>query len=69
MPGPTEALLAPRLAAATADFGAGLGVGRPGPGRGQLRGHDLVHDRDVGLDAEDGGIERDVAPVCLTGRE
>ena len=33
----------------------------PGPAGGELRGDDLVHDRDVGLDAEEGVVELDVA--------
>src|SRR6185369_10317028 len=49
---PTGALLPPRLRTAAGDFGAGLGAVGAGAGRGQLRGHDLVHDRLVGRDRE-----------------
>ena len=50
--GAAGALLAPRLRATTADLGPGLRAVRARPGGGELRGDDLVHDRDVRLDAE-----------------
>jgi hypothetical protein len=49
LPRTTGALLAVRLAAATANLTAGLGVVRAGATRGQLGGHDLV---------EHGGVDR-----------
>ena len=49
------ALLAPRLAATTADFSAGLGFVRSLAGSCELRGHDLVNERDVGRHIEDRG--------------
>src|SRR5262249_19546494 len=51
--GTARALLAPRLRTATRDVGAALGAVRAGARGGELRGHDLVHDCDVRLDAED----------------
>ena len=51
--GATGALLPPRLRAAAAHFGARLRAVRSGPLGRELRGDDLVHDRNVRLDAED----------------
>src|SRR5262249_20775101 len=59
--GAAGALLAPRLRPAAGDFGARLRALRAGASRGQLRGDDLVHDRDVRLDAEDRVVEIDGA--------
>jgi hypothetical protein len=61
VPGPTKALLTPRFAATAPDFTPGFGIGSPGSGRGQLGGHDLMHDRNIRLDPEYGGIQFDIA--------
>src|SRR5437762_2407930 len=47
------ALLLVRLAAAAGDLAAGLRLVRTLAGRRELRDHDLVHQRDVGLCVED----------------
>src|SRR3546814_12036987 len=60
-PGATGALLLPRLRATATHLGAGLGGLRAAALGGELRGHDLVHDRDVRLDAEHGIVELDGA--------
>ncbi len=62
--GPAGALLTPRLCAAATDFLARLGAVRSRTTGSELRRHDLVHDRDVRLDAEDVG-ERRPKPVNL----
>ena len=55
--GPAGALLAPRLAPATADLGPGEGAVVAGADAGQLGGDHLVHHRDVRRDAEDVVVE------------
>ncbi len=57
------ALLGVGLAAATAHFGAGLGALRAGAAGGELGRDDLVHHRDVGLDAEHVVVDLDGAGV------
>src|SRR5690606_38991358 len=54
------ALLTVRLGATASDLGAGLGLVGARTRRGELRGDDLVDQRDVGLDVEDLRGEVDV---------
>ena len=65
--GVAGALLAVRLGAAAADLAAGLRRLRAGSPAGQLGRDDLVHQRDVGLHAEDRVVELDVAGVLAGG--
>ena len=66
--GPAGALLAPRLGAAAAHLGARLGAVRAGALGRELRGDDLVHHRDVRLDAEDVVGQLDGVAVAAVGR-
>src|SRR5690606_36314103 len=68
-PGSAGALLRPRLGAAAAGFGAGLGgLGAGSAGR-QLGGDDLGHHRHVGLEAEAGVVELYGAGLLARGVE
>jgi hypothetical protein len=53
MPGASRSLLPPRLRATAANLRTSLRGSCPGPSRGQLRRHDLVHDRHLYLSTED----------------
>ena len=61
------ALLAVWLGAAAAHLAAGLRAGRAGPAGGELGRDDLVHHRDVRLDAEHRVVELDRAGVLARG--
>src|ERR687891_562807 len=57
--GPSGALLAPGLGAAAPHLGPRLGRLGAGTTGGELGSHHLVHDRDVGLHAEQGVVDVD----------
>jgi hypothetical protein len=61
VPGTTETLLAPGFASTTADLAPGLGGSGSCPGCGTLGVDDLIEDVEVGLDAKDLGVERDIS--------
>src|SRR5690606_25467085 len=61
----TGALLAVRLLATTTDFGARLDLVRALAGSGELRGDDLVDQRNVDLSAEDVDGQIHVDRLCL----
>src|SRR6266508_4148173 len=66
-PRPAGALLLVRLLTAAADLAARLGLVRALPGGRQLRHHDLVHERDVGLHVEDIRRQLDRADLLAIG--
>src|SRR5207302_4762245 len=65
--GPAGSLLPVRRGATAARLGPGERAVGARPGLGQLGGHDLVHHRHVGLDAEHGGIELHRALLVAVG--
>src|SRR5690606_8885576 len=67
--GTTEALLPPRLGAATAHLTPGLRRSSARPPGSQLGGHDLMQNRHVRLDAEYLGIEVHGSLLRAVGRE